>query len=172
MKSGNYYWNSGIFVWKVKTIIHALNKFKPDLNGLFEFSTGIYNSNQEQSHVNEAFLACEDISIDFAVLENAKNVRVVLADFGWSDLGTWGSLYTHLDKDFEGNAVIGNEVHLFESENCIVNMPENKLVVLQGLDGYIAVESDGVLMVVKREDEQKIKAFLSEVKKQSTHFSD
>lgn len=160
VKSGDYYWNSGIFIWKAETIINALNKFKPELNSLFTSKSKKYNTPKEQEFVDLAFKHCEDISIDFAVLENAKNVHVVLANFGWSDLGTWGSLYTHLDKDVNGNAVLGNEVHLFESEDCIVNIPNNKTVLLQGLIGYIVVEANGILMVVKKEDEQKIKSYV------------
>ena len=170
LKNGNYYWNSGIFVWKVNTIINALNKFKPELNQLFCSKGNDYNTENEQAFVNHAFNNCEDISIDFAVLENSKHVKVVLANFGWSDLGTWGSLYTHLNKDVDGNAVIGNDVHLFESENCIINLPKNKLAVIQGLNNHIVVESDGVLMIVKKEDEQKIKGYLKEVKSKSPKF--
>ena len=164
VKSGNYFWNSGIFIWKAATIIHALAKFKPELNSLFCTKGNDYNTENEQAFINAAFTECEDISIDFAILENAKNVYVVLANFGWSDLGTWGSLYAHLDRDFEGNAVIGDSAHLFETENCIVNLPDDKLALIQGLSDHIVVESDGVLMIVKRVDEQKIKGYLKEMK--------
>ena len=171
LKGGDYYWNSGIFIWKSQTIINALGKFKPDLNTLFTTTGNDYYTENEQEFVNNAFRKCEDISIDFAVLENSKHVHVVLANFGWSDLGTWGSLYTHLDKDVEGNAVIGDDVHLFDSENCIINLPKNKLAVIQGLKDHIIVESDDVLMIVKKEDEQKIKGYLKEVKKSSPKFN-
>jgi mannose-1-phosphate guanylyltransferase len=171
LKGGDYYWNSGIFIWTSKTIINALEKFKPELNSLFCTTGNDYNTENEQTFVNSAFTDCEDISIDFAILENSKHVHVVLANFGWSDLGTWGSLYTHLDKDVEGNAVIGDDVHLFDSENCIVNLPKNKLAVIQGLKDHIIVESDDVLMIVKKEDEQKIKGYLKEVKKNSPKFN-
>jgi mannose-1-phosphate guanylyltransferase len=171
VKSGNYYWNSGIFIWKASTIIDALDKFKPNLNSLFCSKGDDYNTSNEQSFIDNAFMQCEDISIDYAVLENSKHVYVVLANFGWSDLGTWGSLYTHLDKDIDGNAVIGDDVHLFDSENCIVNLPKDKLAVIQGLQDHIVVEADGVLMIVKKEDEQKIKGFLKEVKSNSPKFN-
>lgn len=171
LKGGDYYWNSGIFIWTSLTIINALAKFKPELNSLFSTKGNDYNTKNEQDFVNNAFTNCEDISIDFAVLENSKHVHVVLANFGWSDLGTWGSLYTHLDKDIEGNAVIGDDVHLFDTENCIVNLPKNKLVVLQGLKDHIVVESDNVLMIVKKDQEQKIKGYLKEVKKKSPKFN-
>jgi len=170
VKSGNYYWNSGIFVWKTSTIIDALNKFKPELNSLFCSKGNDYNTPNEQAFINNAFTQCESISIDYAVLENSKHVHVVLANFGWSDLGTWGSLYTHLDKDFDGNAIIGDDVHMFDSENCIVNLPKNKLAVIQGLHDHIVVEADDVLMIVKKEDEQKIKGYLKEVKEKSPKF--
>lgn len=170
LKSGDYYWNSGIFIWTAKTIIDALQKFKPQLNELFTSKGKDYNTADEQEFINEAFYNCEDISIDFAVLENAKNVHVVLANFGWSDLGTWGSLYTHLEQDVEGNAVIGEHVHMFESENCIVNMPKGKMAVLQGLDDYIVVESHGILMVVKKNHEQRIKGYLKEIKKKDPGY--
>lgn len=164
LKSGDYFWNSGIFIWKAQTIINALSKFKPELNALFTSNSGEYNTDAEQEFVDLAFKHCEDISIDFAVLENAKNVYVVLANFGWSDLGTWGSLYTHLEKDIDENAVIGDQVHLFDSEHCIVNVPEGKTVLLQGLKNYIVVEAEGILMVVKKDDEQKIKSYVKTIK--------
>lgn len=167
LRSGDYYWNSGIFIWKASSIIDALAKFKPALNDLFTAKKGEYNSEQEQTFVNNAFVNCEDISIDFAVLENAKNVFVVLADLGWSDLGTWGSLYTHLHKDHDGNAVIGNHIHLFESANNIVNLPDGKVALLQGLDGYIVVESNNILMIVRKEDEQKIKNYVGQIQKKN-----
>lgn len=168
LKSGDYYWNSGIFIWKAKTILESLQKFKPQLNELFTSKGNDYNTPNEQTFINDAFTRCEDISIDFAILENAKNVFVVLADLGWSDLGTWGSLYTHLNKDVEGNAVIGNEVYLFESANNIVNLPDGKVALLQGLDGYIVVESNGILMVVKKDDEQKIKNYVAQIQKRNS----
>lgn len=171
LKSGDYYWNSGIFIWKAKTILESLQKFKPVLNTLFTSKENAYNTPAEQDFINNAFMECEDISIDFAVLENAKNVYVVLADLGWSDLGTWGSLYTHLKKDVEGNAVIGSDVHLFESANNIVNLPDGKIALLQGLDGYIVVESNGVLMIVRKEDEQKIKNYVTQIQKKNPGVS-
>jgi mannose-1-phosphate guanylyltransferase len=170
LKSGDYYWNSGIFIWRAKTIIASLEKFKPELNALFTTKGDDYNTANEQAFINQAFYDCEDISIDFAVLENAKNVHVVLANFGWSDLGTWGSLYTHLETDVDGNAVIGDKVHLFESENCIVNLPEGKMALLQGLDDYIVVEAHDILMVVKKDHEQRIKGYLKEIKKKDPDY--
>jgi mannose-1-phosphate guanylyltransferase len=160
--SGNFYWNSGIFIWKSTTIIDALNSFKPEINDLFTSNGNDYGTDREQEFVNSAFENSESVSIDYAVLEPANNVSVVLSDFGWSDLGTWGSLYTHLKHDENGNAVVGGNVHLFESQNCIVNVPEGKKVVLQGLDDYIVVEANDTLMVIKKADEQNIKKYSAE----------
>lgn len=170
LTSGDYYWNSGIFIWSAKSVINALNKFKPELNSLFSCESGKYNSDQEQSFVDEAFNKCEDVSIDYAIMENAKNVYVVLANFDWSDLGTWGSLYTHLEKDYHGNAVIGDNAHMFDSSNCIVNLPKDKLAVIQGLEDHIVVESDNMLMIFKKQDEQLLKEYLKVAQKNSPDY--
>jgi len=170
VKSGNYYWNSGIFIWQSKTILHAMEKFKPELYSLFTAETEKYNTPEEQAYVNRCFAACEDISIDFAVMENAKNVDVVLATFDWSDLGTWGSLYTHLEKDYNGNAVIGENVHMINSTNCIVNLPKDKLALIEGLDNHIVVESDNMLMILNKNDEQNLKKYLVPMEEKSPQF--
>jgi mannose-1-phosphate guanylyltransferase len=170
LRSGNYYWNSGIFIWRAKTILNALEKFKPELYHLFTNQSEKYNTQEEQAYVNASFSACEDISIDFAVMENAKNVDVVLANFDWSDLGTWGSLYAHLEKDYNGNAVIGDHVHMINSENCIVNLPSNKLALIQGLQHYIVVESDNMLMILNQHDEQNLKKYMSPMEESSPEF--
>jgi mannose-1-phosphate guanylyltransferase len=170
LKSGNYYWNSGIFIWKASTILHAMEKFKPAVYELFTSHKERYNTPAEQDYVNECFAACEDISIDFAVMENAKNVDVVLANFDWSDLGTWGSLYSHLEKDYNGNAVIGENVHMINSENCIVNLPNNKLALIQGLENYIVVESDNMLMILNQSDEQNLKKYMEPMQEKSPKF--
>ena len=170
LSSGNFYWNSGIFVWKANTILSALSAYQPALHDLFAGDLSEYNTHTEQEKVNACFAACEDISIDFAVMEHAKNVDVVLADFDWSDLGTWGSLTTHLDKDENNNAVAGQHAHLFNSKNCLVNIPSNKLVLLDGLEDYIVVESDNMLMVLKSENEQELKNYLKVVEAKSPAF--
>ncbi len=170
LKSGNYYWNSGIFIWRAQSILNALEKFKPELHQLFAGDLSFYNTPQEQENINRCFTKCEDISIDFAVMENAKNTDVVLATFDWSDLGTWGSLYTHLDKDFNGNAVIGDNVHIINSTNCIVNLPNNKLALIEGLNNHIVVESDNMLMILNQSDEQNLKKYLIPMAENSPEF--
>lgn len=168
--SGNFYWNSGIFVWKSKSILEALRSYQPDLYNLFAGDLSIYSSPKEQEKVNACFEACDDISIDFAVMEHAKNVDVVLADFDWSDLGTWGSLNSHLKKDTNNNSIIGDNAYLFHSKNCIVNIPNNKLVLLDGLNDYIVVESENMLMILKSENEQELKNYLKEIETKSPEF--
>ncbi len=161
LKSGNYYWNSGIFIWKAKTILAALKKFKPELHDLFSVENGFYNTATENERIAHAFDVCEDISIDFAVMENAKNVDVVLANFDWSDLGTWGSLNNHLDKDYNGNAIIGGqEIHLIHSSNCIVNLPKNKIAIIDSMNDYVIVEDDNRLMILNLKNEQNLKKYL------------
>lgn len=164
LKSGDYYWNSGIFVWTAKTILKALEKFKPDLYELFCENTEVYNTPDEYEYVNRAFRKCEDISIDFAVMENAKNVSVVLADFDWNDLGTWGSLSDHLEKDVNGNSIKGQNTHVFNTYNCLINLPNDKLAIVQGLNNHIVVESDNRLLILNIKDEQNLKTYLKEIK--------
>lgn len=170
LKGGNFYWNSGIFVWKASSILNALRTFQPGLYDLFAGDPSFYNTSDEQSKINECFEACEDISIDFAIMEHANNVDVVLADFDWSDLGTWGSLNSHLKKDASNNAVVGKHAHLFNSSNCLVNIPDNKLVLLDGLNDYIVVESENMLMILRAENEQELKNYLKTVENGSPEF--
>lgn len=159
VSSGNFYWNSGIFIWKASTVLHALEMFQNDLYELFTSDLSKYNGPEEQAYVNHAFNVCSDISIDFSVMEHAKNIDVVLANFDWSDLGTWGSLNTHLNKDQKGNAIIGN-AHLFHSKDCIVNIPDGNVAVIDGLEGYIIIQSDNRLMIIRKENEQELKNFV------------
>lgn len=163
IKSGNFYWNSGIFVWKSSVVLNALESFQNDLYQLFCADTSKYNTPEEQAFVNHAFEVCQDISIDYAVMEKADNVDVVLATFDWSDLGTWKSLNEHLDKDTFNNSIVGGNVHLFNVKNCLVNVPETKTVLLNGLSNYIIVESDNVLMILKNSNEQELKNYVKAI---------
>jgi mannose-1-phosphate guanylyltransferase len=163
LKAGNFFWNAGIFIWEAETILAALKSYQPNLASLFVDDLSAYNSSNEKDFIREAFHVCEDISIDYAVLEHAQNISVVLSDFDWSDLGTWGSLNQHLAKDDHGNSVVGKHVYLFNSENCLVNVSKNKLVLLDGLRDYIVVESDNMFMVLKAENEQRLKEYLNTV---------
>lgn len=158
---GGYYWNAGIFLWNVKTIEKAFRANKPEMAELFDAMEQAFYTPEEQVLLEQKFPECEKISIDYAIMERARNIFVFLADFGWSDLGTWGSLYEQLPKDAEGNAVVGKKVSLVESRGCVVHVPEDKKMVLQGLEDYIIVENQGVLLICRKADEQRIKEFSS-----------
>ena len=164
LNSGDFYWNSGIFIWTLESIIAAFEAHLPEVDALFKEGEGKYNTGEERAFINEIYPVCKNISIDYGIMEKAKNVYIVLSDFGWSDLGTWGSLYTHIEHDKKENAVVGKNVMLYDSENNIVKVPNEKLVVIQGLTDYIVVESDDTLLICKKEDEQKIKQFVSDIK--------
>lgn len=170
LQAGNFYWNAGIFVWRADVILDALKKFQPKLFDLFANDLSNYETEKETEFIYNAFNNCEDISIDFAVMEHAKNVSVVLSDFDWSDLGTWGSLTEHLKKDENTNSIIGNNVFAFNSENCLVNVPKNKLVLLDGLKNYIVVESEDMLMVLKSSNEQELKNYLKVIETERPDF--
>ena len=161
LAAGNFYWNSGIFIWKSSTVLEALKTFQPSLFKLFGANLEMYKGEDEQEQVNHAFSVCEDISIDFAVMEHAKNIEIVLANFDWSDLGTWGSLDLHLNKDKANNALVGKNVHTFNSKNCIINIPNGKTAVIDGLDGYIVIQYEDKLMILQKENEQELKKYLS-----------
>jgi len=163
LEAKNFYWNAGIFIWKSATVLNALNDFQPELFEIFDSRKTAFGTEQEEQAVYDAFDACTDISIDFAVMEHAKNVSVVLSDFDWSDLGTWGSLNEHLTKDENGNSIIGDNVFAFNAKNCLVNMPNGKTVLLDGLEDYIVVESDNMLMVLKSSNEQALKTYLKSI---------
>jgi mannose-1-phosphate guanylyltransferase len=136
----------------------------PDLNNQFNESLNQLHSPLEQEFIRSLYPKCKSISIDYAIMEKADNVFVLTADFGWSDLGTWGSIYTHLDMDENNNSITGNSVFLYNSKNCIVNIPDKKLAVLHGLDDFIVVESDNILLICKKNEEQKIKEFVNDVR--------
>jgi mannose-1-phosphate guanylyltransferase len=164
LKSGDFLWNSGIFIWSLKSILKSFEKHLSVVDNIFKAGIGKYNTPLEDSFIKEAYTVCKNISIDYGVMEKAENVYVLSSDFGWSDLGTWGSLHDTFDKNDEGNAVVGNNVMLYDSHNCIVNMPEDKLVVMQGLDDYIVVEADDILLICRKQDEQQIRQFVNDVK--------
>lgn len=163
IKSGDFLWNSGIFIWTAKAIINALAKYAPEINYLFEKGKNIYGTINEEDFIYNTYMLCKNISIDYAVMEKAKNVFVIISDFGWSDLGTWGSLYENRKRDNNGNAIIGKNVMLYDSKNCLIHMPLEKMVLLQGLEDYIVVESDNILMVVRKDDEQNIRQYVNDV---------
>lgn len=155
----NYYWNAGIFIWNVRTIVNAFRMYKPQIANTFESIIPVLGTKEEQAAIDEKYPTCENISVDYAILEKADEIFVFPADFGWSDLGTWGSLHTLSDKDDNNNAIISKNVKMYDSKNCIVNVEEGKQVAIQGLDGYIVAEKDGSLLICKLSEEQRIKEF-------------
>lgn len=160
LKSGDYYWNSGIFIWKAKAILMAIQKLQPELYELFCSDFHAYNSPKEKEYINHSFAEAESDSIDFAVMENAKNVDVVLSDFGWSDIGTWGSLFEHLEVDANGNSIQGANTSVFNSKNCLINLSDERVAIIQGLDSQIVVESENRLLILDMKDEQNLKLYL------------
>lgn len=165
VQSGDFLWNAGIFIWSAKSITDAFSKHLPDMYDIFHLGTTSYNTSEEKGFIGNAYLQCINISIDFAIMEKADNVYVLPTDFGWSDLGTWASIYDMAEKDYVGNAVIPSEqVMMFNSSNCMVNVPEDKLVILQGLHDYIVVESNNTLLICPRTEEQSVKQIVADVK--------
>jgi mannose-1-phosphate guanylyltransferase len=164
LESGDFLWNSGIFIWSLKSILTAFEKHLPDVDALFREGLEKYGTDSESGFVNNSYPVCKNISIDYGVMEKADNVYVLASDFGWSDLGTWGSLFDTRTKDSSNNAIMGDNVMAFDTRNCIVNMPKDKLVVLQGLDDYIVVEDEGILLVCRKADEQNIREIVNAVK--------
>ena len=159
IQQNNYYWNAGIFVWNVNTIINAFRIYQPGISAIFESLTDAYGTEREQQLIDEKYVECENISVDYAIMEKAEEIFVFPADFGWSDLGTWGSLHTLSNKDADGNALISKNVKTFETSNCVINVEDGKQVVVQGLDGYIVAQRDGRLLICKLSEEQRIKEF-------------
>jgi mannose-1-phosphate guanylyltransferase len=163
--SGDFLWNAGIFTWKVKNIVAALEKHEPELYELFAAEKDKFNTAGEKRAIENIYPQCTNISIDFAVMEKADNVYVIPASFGWSDLGTWNSAWENKDKDYFGNAVVGKHVMVVDANNCMVHVPDNKLVLLQGLKDYIIVDTKDVLLICKKDKEQEIKQYVAEVKR-------
>ena len=164
LQSGEFVWNAGIFLWNLKSIMQALQEHLPDMHAIFNEGTSVYNTKEEDAFIKTAYTQCTNISVDFGVMEKAKNVFVMSAEFGWSDLGTYGSLYEHIKHDANNNAVVGKNVMLYDSKNCIINMPHDKLVVMQGLEDYIVVEAENILLICRKQDEQQIRQFVNDVK--------
>lgn len=163
VESGEFFWNSGVFLWSVSTIRKAFKEQLPEIYAMFEEASAIMWSKSEQDYIDSYFPSCQNISIDYGVMEQAKNVYVMCGDFGWSDLGTWGSLYDMSAKDDNGNISLNCKTLNYGSSNNIVCLPKGKLAVIEGLDGYIVVEADNSLLICKKEDEQSIRKFVNDV---------
>lgn len=163
--SGDFLWNAGIFVWQVKNIVKAFEINAPALHEVFDADKKLLNTDKEQEALAKIYPLCTNISIDYAVMEKAKNVYVIPSSFGWSDLGTWKSTFEIKDKDYLDNAVLGNEVVIIDATKNMIQVPNNKLVVLQGLNDYIVVDTADVLLICKKNKEQEIKEYVAEIKR-------
>ena len=162
IKNKSYFWNAGIFIWNVNTIVNAFRIYQPAMSKIFEDMMDVYGTDREQAEIDRRFPDCESISVDYAIMEKAEEIFVCPADFGWSDLGTWGSLLMQTKHDMFGNSIIGPNVSVFDTTNCIIHTMNERRVVVQGLDGYIVAEEDGRLLICKLSEEQRIKQFSGE----------
>jgi mannose-1-phosphate guanylyltransferase len=163
-ESGEFFWNSGIFMWSLSSILAAFDTYLSDISSLFVKGLKLYNTDDEVHFINKTYSECKGISIDYGIMEKARNVYLLTADFGWSDLGSWCSLYDNKTRDEEGNVISGENVLIYDTKNCIIDVGDEKVAVLHGLDGYIIAESNDTLMICRREDEQQIKQFVTDVR--------
>ena len=169
LESGEFVWNAGIFVWNVQAIKQAFTRFMPETAEIFAEGESVYYTPDETAFINKAYSLCKSVSIDNGIMEKADNVYVVLSEFGWSDLGTWKSLYEVSDKSNELNVIDGH-ILLYDTRNCIIKTPKDRLVVVNGLDGYIVAEYDNVLMICRKDEEQKVKEFVADAKERGNEF--
>lgn len=163
LKSGDFVWNSGIFIWSVSAILREIEKSLPELDELFKEAETALGTTEESSAIESVYSQCTNISIDYGVMEKASSVFVVLADFTWSDLGSWNALHEHGEKDEKGNVVQAN-VLLYDTKNTLVKGSKDKLIVVQGLDNYLVTECDNVIMICRRDNEQKFRDFVADTK--------
>lgn len=162
MESGEFYWNSGLFMWNVNSILKAIQMLLPELANKLSVGENVYNTPEEKNFIDQNFPLCPNISIDFGIMEKANNVYVSLGDFGWSDLGTWGSLYELSPKDANKNVTLKCQSLTYNSQNNIIALPSEKLVVIEGLDGYLIAESDNVLLICKKDEEHAIRKYVAD----------
>ena len=165
LASGDFLWNAGIFVWKVKNIVTAFSKYLPEIHELFHAELSHFNTPGEEAAIARIYPQCTNISIDYGIMEKADNVYVIPSAIGWSDLGTWNSAYENLEKDYLDNAVNGNNVVIIDSTHCMVQADDKKLVLLQGLEDFIVVDTPDVLLICRKEKEQEIKEYVADIKR-------
>lgn len=165
LQSGDFLWNAGIFVWMVKNLVHAFEQHLPEMHEMFFLEKENLTGTEEKNALERIYPQCTNISIDYGIMEKASNVYVIPSSFGWSDLGTWASAYDNLKKDHLANAIASQQVMVIDSARCMVHAPEDKLLVLQGLDDFIIVDTEDVLLICKKDKEQEIKEYVAEVKR-------
>jgi mannose-1-phosphate guanylyltransferase len=167
LESGDFYWNSGIFIWNISSILKAMEKYLPDIFSIFDEGRENFRTDKEESFIAQTYATCGSISIDYGIMEKADNVFVMCTDVGWSDLGTWSSLSEHTSGDKHGNTIVNGMVFSYGNNGNIINISPGKVAVLQGLEDFIIVNTDDVLLIVKKEEEQNIKEYLDAVKKET-----
>lgn len=165
VSSGEFLWNAGIFVWQVSNIVKSFEQHLPEMAEVFQAEAEAYNTDSEKEAIDRIYPLCTNISIDYGIMEKADNVYIIPSSFGWSDLGTWNSAHENMEKDYLGNAVAGNEVMVFDANHNMIHVPNNKLVLLQGMNDYIIVDTEDVLLICKKDKEQEIKQYVAEVKR-------
>jgi mannose-1-phosphate guanylyltransferase len=165
LASGDFLWNAGIFLWSLRSILKAFEMHLPEMNELFETEKPLFNTSQEQEAIERIYPQCTNISIDYGIMEKADNVYILPSSFGWSDLGTWNSAWENMEKDYFGNAVAGKNVMIIDATKNVVHAEDHKLVLLQGLDDFIVVDTKDVLLICKKDKEQEIKDYVGEVKR-------
>ncbi len=163
LESGDFYWNSGIFIWKGTTILESYDRHLPDIFHIFNDGREQFNTPSEKEFIVRAYSQCRSISVDYGVMEKADNVYVICTDLGWSDLGTWGSLYLHSSLDQNSNATLNSKAFTYDSVGNMISLPKGKVAVVQGLEDYIIIDSGDVLLIVSRDQEQNIKKYLEDV---------
>ena len=159
IQQNNFFWNAGIFIWSVSTIVNAFRIYSPAISKIFENMLSIYGTDKEQEMIDLHYPECENISVDYAIMEKAEEIFVCPASFGWSDLGSWSSLYMHTRHDLYGNSLIGPDINVYDTNNCMIHTTQEKKVVVQGLDDYIVAEKDNLLLICKISEEQRIRQF-------------
>lgn len=164
--SGDFLWNSGIFLWNINSIQKAFENHLQEIDILFKEAFPVLGTEKEDLAIANVYSECKNISIDYGVMEKADNVYVISADFGWSDLGTWGSLYENMEKTEDKNVIKGKNVITYNSENCIINVSDEKLLVINGLSDFIVVESDNTILICKKDDEQQLRHIVNDIKLQ------
>lgn len=164
ISSGDFLWNSGIFIWTTETVLGELKQYLPDMYNSFEAGANMIGTDQETRFIERMYPSCENESIDYGLMEKSQKVYVIPSDFGWSDLGTWGSLYEHSEINKDGNALIAQKILSYNSKDNLIRLPEGKLGVIEGLEGFIVVDHEDSLLICKKEHEQLIKSFVNDVK--------
>jgi mannose-1-phosphate guanylyltransferase len=169
LESGDFVWNAGIFVWNARAILQNFDLHLREIAEIFDEGKKFYYTDQEDAFIKKAYSHCKNLSIDYGIMEKAEDVYVLLSDFGWSDLGTWKSLYEVSEKDHEQNVIDGT-VMLYNTTNSIIKTPKDRLVVVQGLEGYIVAEYDNVLLICRKDEEQKVKDFVADAKSKGAEY--